>query len=132
MNKSAVESFENNISAKYIDALTEAGERVGFSTLDCDVMVMAGVVPASIQGGSVPWFWEQAGEQAMKELRSAPPRVFVFYKHQSVWGYHISDYAPELVEFINENYVRISDRTEIVWVLKSYYAEAKEIIDALE
>ena len=127
-DKEAIQKFEYNSTVECIESLTERGERVGFSTLDCDVIVMAGVIPASVQAGSVPWFWDQAGDQAMKELQSAPPRVFVFYEHQTVWGYSIKDYAPELVAFIKANYVRISESESTVWVLKTYYEEALEIL----
>lgn len=128
-DRDAIDSFERNPTVECVDALTERGERVGFSTLDCDVIVMAGVIPASVQAGSVPWFWEQAGEQAMSELLAAPPRVFVFYEHQTVWGYSIKDYAPELVAFVKENYVQINESLSTVWVLKSYHDEALEILN---
>ncbi len=127
-----VMAFQGDISAKYIDAITEDGERIGFSTLDCHIPVLSKTIPASNQGGSVPWFWEAGREQAMQELTEDPPRVFLYYSEHVVWGYKMRDYAPELVEFIESNYSPLGRGTVTVWVLNSYYDEAAAIIDAMK
>ena len=114
----------------YLDVITDKDERVGFSTLECNYMVVADVRPASIQGGSVPWFWDYAGEQAMKELTEAPPRVFLFSVNHEVWGYKIVDYAPELTEFITTNYTPLHEVNQpTLWVLNDYYDEAIQKIN---
>jgi len=130
--KQDVMEFQSDLSASYIDAITEEGERVGFSTLDCHVLVLSGTIPASNQGGSVPWFWEAGGEQAMRELTEDPPRVFLYYPELNIWGYSMRSYAPDLVQFIESNYTMIGRGTVTVWVLNSYYDEAMQKIDAMK
>ena len=126
-----VADFQDSVTSRYLDALTDEGERVGFSTLDCHYLVQSGTIPAMNQGGSVPWFWEMGKAQAMAELTAAPPRVYIYYQDLTIWGYHIDDYAPELVDFIESNYTQLERGTSTIWVLNSYYEEAMAIIDAL-
>lgn len=113
----------------YLDKMTEDGERVGFSILNCDIMVHGNVVPATSQAGSVPWFWDFAKEQTMAELNSDPPRVFLFSSSHDVWGNAITNYAPELVDFIYSNYVCLSYIDQpLIWVHNSYIDEVNENI----
>lgn len=122
---------DENSEVWCLDVITEEGERVGFSALSCHHMVLADVRPASIQGGSVPWFWDFAGDTAMKELTEAPPRVFLFSTGHEVWGHKITDYAPELVDFVTSNYTSLEAIGQSgIWVLNDYYAEAVQKITA--
>lgn len=118
-----------NSTAWCLDEITERGERVGFGLLNCDVMVLAGVRPATVQGGSVPWFWDYAGEETMQELKSDPPRAYLCSLEHEVWGYKIVDYAPELISFLLENYTSLDELGQPnLWVRNDYAAEAKQII----
>lgn len=125
-------SFQGDLSAIYIDAITEDGEEIGFSTLDCHVPVLSHTVPATLHGGSVPWFWEYEHDSVMQKLTSSPPRVFLYYEDLTVWGHSMRSYAPELVAFIESNYTKLGYGTSTVWVLNSYYEEAVSIINALD
>ncbi len=127
-------STTNDISvgstAWYIDKITDDGERVGFSLLNCDLMVLGKVIPATVQAGSVPWFWDFAGEEAMEELNAEPPRVFLFSPGHEVWGHKITDYAPDLVEFIQSNYTCLDYIGQpVIWVHNSYIDEVNQKIN---
>ncbi len=118
-------------AAWYVDKITEDGERVGFSLLNCDIMVHGKVIPATVQAGSVPWFWDFAKEEAMAELNQDAPRVFLFSPTHEVWGHKITDYAPELVEFINNNYTSLDYVNQpTIWVHNSYIEEVNENINS--
>ncbi len=127
-----VHNFQSDLSARYIDALTEDGEEIGFSTLDCHVPVLSHTIPATLHGGSVPWFWEYESASVMQKLTASPPRVYLYYEDLTVWGYSMRSYAPELVAFIEGNYTKLGYGTSTVWVLNSYYEEAVSIINALD
>ena len=117
-------------TAWYVDKITEDGERVGFSTLNCEVMVLGKVVPATVHAGSVPWFWDFSSEEVMQELNEDPPRVFLFYNTHKVWGYSITEYAPELTEFVNSNYTSLEFVNQsMIWVHNSYIEEVTEKIN---
>ena len=118
-----------NSTAWCLDTITEEGERVGFGILFCDIMVLAGVHPATVQGGSVPWFWDYAGEETMRELRSDPPRAYLYSPEHEVWGHKITEYAPELASFMDENYTSLSALGQpLVWVHNDYFEEAQNKI----
>lgn len=113
-----------------INVITEDGERIGFTSLSYDVLLNAHVTPASVVGGSCPWLWEWGGEQAMYELRSNPPRVFLFNRTMSTWGYPLEDYAEELIEFVETNYVNFEEYGQpALYVRHDVYADVLPLID---
>ena len=131
-NISVTSDAAKSIGGYYVDLLTEEGERVGNSTLQESIYVQSKTVPASIVTGGVKWMWDGAGEEAMEELRANPPRVYVMDRNSAVWGYPIQDYASDLISFIDENYVPLSDYAQVsIYVLKSYYEEACSKIDSV-
>lgn len=75
----------------------------------------------------VPWFWEATGMNAVNELKEKGlPKVALYNENQVVWGYHIKNYASELVEFMNNNYTRYAG---LVYVRNDYYNELKLLDD---
>ena len=121
-----------SIGGYYVDLLTEEGERIVNSTLLESLYIQSKTVPASIVTGGVKWMWDGAGEEAMEELRANPPRVCVLDRDYAVWGYPIQDYASDLISFIDENYVPLSDFFQSnIYVLKSYYEEARGKLDSM-
>ena len=66
----------------------------------------------------------------MDELQANPPRVFYFERNLATWGYQITDYAPELVAFVDENYTSLNGLGYgNVYVRNDYYAEAIQLLD---
>lgn len=116
-----------------IDKLTENGEKVGFSSLNYEYLINGKAVIASSNGGSVPWLWEYVGKDVMEQFNENPPRVYVYDKNLAAWGYKITDYAPELKSFIDENYVSLeSYGYPSLYVHNSYSKEAFEILNITE
>lgn len=113
-----------------IDVIAKDGERIGFTSLSYDVLLNAHVTPASIVGGSCPWLWEWGGEQAMCELGDNPPRVFLFYRNLDTWGYPLENYAGELIEFVETNYVNFEEYEQpALYVRNDVYADVLPLID---
>ena len=64
---------------------------------------------------------------AVNELKEKGlPKVALYNENQVVWGYHIKNYASELVEFMNNNYTRYAG---LVYVRNDYYNELKLLDD---
>lgn len=121
--------LDENSTTYCLDQITEHGERVGMGVMANDVLVDAGVIPAMVTGGSCAWMWEYGGAQAMEELQANPPRVFVFSPDISTWGYALSDYAPELLEYVEDNYMAMTVIDQpMLYVRNDYYNEACAIL----
>lgn len=113
-----------------LDIITEDGERIGFTSLSYDVLLNAHVTPASVVGGSCPWLWEWGGEQAMYELRSNPPKVFLFNRELATWGYPLEDYAKELLEFVEANYINMEEYMQpSLYIRYDVYTDVFPLLD---
>lgn len=119
------EDVQENSTAWAIDTLTEKNERIGFGNISYDVLMAADVFPATVTSGSCPWLWEWARDQAMEELYENPPRVYLFNPNLNTWNYLISDYAPELVQYVNSEYTNLGSLGyQTLYVRNDYYEQA--------
>ncbi len=113
-----------------VDKLTEDGEKIGFSSLNYEYLINSKTHSASSNGGSVPWFWEYVGSDVMAQFNENPPRVYIFDEDLAPWDYKITDYAPELKSFIDENYVSLeSYGFADLYVHNTYLKEAETKLD---
>ena len=116
---------------RYVDIITEEGERIGNATLQEGIFVYSETVPASTVGGTVKWMWDGGSETAMRQLREAPPKVYILDESYAVWGYPIADYAGELIDFVHENYTSLSKYAlKTVYVRNDYYQKACDLINS--
>ena len=121
----SLSGYERTAEGTALDIITDDNERVGFSTLDYNILMEAKVIPASVYGGACIWMWEWGQEQAMEELTSNPPRVFLYNKDIAVWDYPILEYAGDLNDFINDNYTSLEGLGyPTLYVRNDYYDEA--------
>lgn len=112
-----------------VDILTEDGEGVGFSLISYEVLISSHTIPATSTGGSCPWLWEYAGAEVMESLQQDAPRVFLFNRDQVVWNYKITDYAQDLIAFIDENYQSLAEYGyNQLYVHNEYYGEALTLL----
>lgn len=116
-----------------VGLLTDKGERVGSSThVGGSVFIKTQTIPASIDGGNCPWGWEIYRKVAMAQLGSDPPRVYMYDENLSTWGYNIKEYAPEIQQFLNDNYTRLDNfGYSNLYVRNDYYNEAAEKLSAI-
>lgn len=113
-----------------VDTLTEEGEGVGFSLINYEILISSHTVPATATGGSCPWLWEYASAQVMEELQQEAPRVFLFDHNQVVWDYKITDYAQDLMAFIDDNYRSLADYGyDRLYVHNDYYEQALVLLE---
>lgn len=105
----------------YIDEFTDEGEGIGFSLLNNSYLIDAEVHPA-VTTTAVPWYWDWDKEDIMAELHEKPPRLFVYSPSYEVWGYTITDYAPELNSFIQNNYTSLDMLGQpMLWIINDEY-----------
>ena len=76
--------------------------------------------------GAVPWFWEAVGLRTVEEAKSNLPRVALFNKYNECWGNRLVDYAPELVNFMSDEYTQYDN--SILYIRNDYYKEACRIL----
>lgn len=81
---------------------------------------------AAICAVDVPWIWDAYGADTLASFADEPPRVCLFDPEASVWNHAVQDYAPELLTYIDEHYVRY---TELIYIRRDYYDEANERIN---
>lgn len=66
----------------------------------------------------------------MEELRTNPPRVYLFSPDISTWGVSLPDYAPELLSFVEDNYTPLTALNHpMLYVRNDYYNEACTILN---
>ena len=107
-----------------IDVLTDDYERIGIALYNGEYVVESKTIPL-YGNASCPWIWEFSKERAMQEYQTVMPRVFLYNPNYATWGYPIIDYAEELNEFIENNYVSLESFGYIeLYVRKDYYREA--------
>ncbi|MCR5212658.1 MAG: hypothetical protein K6C41_08935, partial [Lachnospiraceae bacterium] len=100
--------------------------------------------------GITPWGWEALSDQVFPVIKENSPRVIVFNPNHTVWNMNLDDYAPELIDYVDDNYTNLSsayiqayalgttpviskdsgDSPSFVYVRNDYYDEAIEKLSA--
>lgn len=83
---------------------------------------------APIKTLDAPWIWDANGKNFLEEFGDEPPRVCIFNQAMEVWGHKLSDYAPELIEYVNMHYKTYSG---LLYIRNDYYDEAVSKIQAM-
>ncbi|MBQ6134632.1 MAG: hypothetical protein IJI65_10850 [Lachnospiraceae bacterium] len=96
-------------AAEAIAALTDKGEPVWINTFMLDLDMNADR-PMIWNIGITPWGWEAMSDDVFPLLRETPPRVIVFNPGHTVWVYSMDEYAPELIDFVDENYKNLHSK----------------------
>ena len=131
--------------AEVIEAITDKGEVVWNNTFMIDLDMNADR-PMIWNIGVTPWGWEALSDQFFPIIKENSPRVIVFDPNHLVWNMDLEDYAPELMDFVEENYTNLSptyiqayalgtvpviskssdDNLSFVYIRNDYYDEAIE------
>lgn len=80
--------------------------------------------------GLVPWFVDDFGEEILKPLTENPPPIVLHSDESSVWGYKITDFAPEIVSWIKSEYTLFADTlprsSQSLWLRNDVFRERQE------
>lgn len=94
---------EKNVEAKIIEQITESDEAIWQLNFENNTVMLSD--RASIANvAAVPWMWEGEKNRVLNKIENDMPRVALFNQEQEVWGYKMKEYAPEIVDFIEQNY----------------------------
>ncbi len=116
--------------AMAVQQIVDEDERIHITTLNIETYLNANRLPMLSAPSSVPWMYEAYGEKEIQMLEETKPKVIVFSPEWSVWGYHIKEYAPELVDYIWANYSLTGDPSyDTLYVRNDLVEEAKELFD---
>lgn len=126
----APETVRTDSLAWALDQLTEPLEEIGFTSYQQDLLLDAGVLVATRYTGSTPWYWEWGRTDCMSQLEADPPKIYVYDSTLNVWGYAVSQYAPEIGAFLDRNYRSLSDLGfPSLYVRNDCYTEAHAKLD---
>ena len=93
-------------ASEAIEAITDKGEVVWNNTFMLDLEMNADR-PLIWNIGMTPWGWEAFSPDVFPLVIENRPRVVVFNPGHSVWDISLADYAPELIDYIDNNYTNL-------------------------
>ncbi len=121
----AAEQEVDTTTADIIDQIVEPGEAVWQLNFDNASMMIADR-PSIANVAAVPWMWKGQGSRVIDKMQTEMPQVALYNADHEVWGYKMSEYAPEMVGFMAQNYTQYED-TQIYIRNDSYDSLVKKI-----
>ena len=123
---SAQKNDVNNI-AYWVHTLTDADEKVLLTTIEPQILVEADRVPYRT-GISAPWMYEAFAEEEMSNLEENAPRVAIYTPEYNLWGYDLTEYAPDFAAYMGENYTPLDEeKFPELYIRNDYLRVAKAI-----
>lgn len=118
------------IYSQAIQKITTKEDRIHVTTLATDLYLNADRLPLLSAPSSVPWMYEVYGEKEVSLLKKYMPKAIFYAPDWEVWGYYQEEYAPELSEFIWENYSIIEGADlDSLFIRNDYLEEAKKLLN---
>ena len=105
---------ENN--RELLELATDPGDRIHVGDISMTsekVMVYGLRLDKATLASSNPWFNEVFGKEELAYLKEQKTKVVILDLDGALWGYRIRDYAPDLVNYIEENYEQIDGQMYI-------------------
>lgn len=121
---------EENLEAKYLNCITDEDEAVWQTSIGYNPLVMQSDRASVMNAASTPWTWEAFGEINLERLENEKPRVLIYNPEAEVWGYYIKDYAPEMGEYLAENYTNYPGTS--LYIRNDYFEEASKKITRIQ
>ena len=123
---SAQKNDVNNI-AYWVHTLTDADEKVLLTTIEPQILVEADRIPYRT-GISAPWMYEAFAEEEMSNLEENAPRVAIYTPGYNLWGYDLTEYAPDFAAYMRENYTPLDEeKFPELYIRNDYLRVAKAI-----
>lgn len=113
--------------SQMVEKITDKDEAIWDVTLGNNYICLEADRASILNVGGVPWIWDGFGVDVLNRFGKEPLRVALFNAENICWDYEISSYAPELIDYVNDNYIQYNDT--ILYIRKDYYAEACSLIE---
>ena len=94
------------VTHHFIAEHTHDGDTIWQGVLDPYVYLTTKRLPASRMTDLVPWFWDAYKDDLLADLQRNLPKFVILNPDASLIGKTVSGYAPELMQFLKENYQR--------------------------
>lgn len=118
----------NNI-AYWINTLTDDRETVLLTTIEPQILVEADRIPFRT-GISAPWMYEAFAEEEISNLEESAPRIAIYSPDYQLWGYSLTDYAPDFVAYMSRNYTPLDEeKFPELYIRNDYLNTAKTVYD---
>lgn len=112
-------------SQRILDAITEDGEPVFVLAIaQNELLIQGNVVPYKAMG--VPWFTDVGADQIIRDYPDGITRVVIYDEENSVWNATIQDYAPEMCQYIQDNYTHVHSN---IYVRNDIYDEVAQLLN---
>lgn len=111
----------------YIKKLTEPNEKIWITSLSPQTYINTNRDPAMRAYIVVPWYVDAFKKEIMDDLINKRPRLIIFEKDSDVWGYKYSDFAKDILDFLNAEYKPLNpnvDYEKNIYIRNDYFEEA--------
>ncbi|WP_419885339.1 hypothetical protein [Paenibacillus sp. B-A-8] len=112
---------------KYIHKLTDPNEKIWITSLSPQTYINTNRDPAMRAYIVVPWFIDAFKNEIMEDLNISRPKLIIFEKDSDVWGYKYSDFAKDILDFLNAEYRPLNPEVDFeknIYIRKDYFEEA--------
>ncbi len=110
-----------------VNTLTKPGEDILQNVNMEQIFLTTHAKMAPYHTGMSPWWWLATSEKSMQLLQQTPPNVAIFSEDYEAMGYKVGDFAPELTQFVEENYTLLYEDAPFLYVHNSFYEQAREL-----
>ncbi len=116
--------YEAHSNETLINTLTEPNEYILQNVNNEHLFLSTHAKMAPYHTGMSPWWWEATRERSMEMLIENPPNVAIFDPEYMAFDYLVKDFAPELTDFVADNYTIIYEDAPYFYVHNNFYEQA--------
>lgn len=109
-----------------INELTDKNEKIYECILNPWFYFATDTLPVTTSA-VCPWIYEAYHDDILGDLKREKPRIVVYSEDFNVWGNRFGDFAADMCDYFDNNYMLLDGYTSI-YVRNDYYEEALAII----
>ncbi|MCE3203603.1 hypothetical protein [Paenibacillus sonchi] len=112
---------------EYINKLTKPDEKIWITSLSPQTYINTNRNPAMRAYIVVPWYIDAFKNEIMGDLTTIKPKLIIFEKDSDVWGYKYSDFAKDILDFLNAEYKPLNSNVDFeknIYIRKDLFEEA--------